>query len=88
MMSPAVQGTSLAYTLDRLHRERPDLYAKVVAKEMSDNKAAIAAGFRKQLSPAGLAARAVGKLTDIEWEKLKRQEDQRAQLKPNFRHFC
>jgi thioesterase domain-containing protein len=30
-------GNSLAYTLSRLARERPDLYAKVVAEEMSAN---------------------------------------------------
>jgi hypothetical protein len=47
------------------------------ANYMSANKAAIAAGFRKQLSPAELAAKAVGNLTDSEWEKLKRQEDRR-----------
>lgn len=44
---PVKRGTSLAYTLDRLERERPDLYAKVIAKEMSANAAAIEAGFRK-----------------------------------------
>jgi hypothetical protein len=42
------QGTSLAYTLDRLHRTRPDLLAKVEAGEMSANAAAIEAGFRKR----------------------------------------
>lgn len=40
------RGTSRAYTLDRLSRERPDLYAEVVAKNLSANKAAIKAGWR------------------------------------------
>jgi hypothetical protein len=39
------QGTSRAYTLDRLQRERPDLFAEVVAKRLSANAAAIEAGF-------------------------------------------
>lgn len=43
-----VHGTTRAYTLDRLQRERPDLFDKVVAKKMSANKAAIEAGFRKK----------------------------------------
>ena len=41
-------GTSRAYTLDRLTREFPDLRAQVDAKELSVNKAAIEAGFRKR----------------------------------------
>jgi hypothetical protein len=41
------QGNSRAYTLDRLHRERPDLYARVLVGELSANAAAIEAGFRK-----------------------------------------
>lgn len=40
------RGTGRAYTLDRLQRERPDLYAEVVAKRLSANKAAIKAGWR------------------------------------------
>ena len=43
---PTKQGNSRAYTLDRLHREAPKLYAKVVAKKLSANAAAIEAGFR------------------------------------------
>jgi len=41
-------GTSRAYTLDRLTRERPDLRARVDSKELSANAAAIEAGFRKR----------------------------------------
>jgi hypothetical protein len=36
------RGTSRAYTLDRLERERPDLFAKVKAGVLSANAAAIA----------------------------------------------
>jgi len=39
-------GNSKDYTLDRLAREDPKLYEKVVADEMSANAAAIEAGFR------------------------------------------
>jgi hypothetical protein len=42
------QGTSRAYTLDRLERERPDLFKKVEAGKLSANAAAIKAGFRKK----------------------------------------
>lgn len=42
-----VTGNSKSYTLDRLHRERPDLYAEVKAGGMSANRAAIEAGFRR-----------------------------------------
>jgi hypothetical protein len=41
------KGTSRAYTVSRLQREAPDLFAKVAAGEMSANAAAIKAGFRK-----------------------------------------
>lgn len=42
------QGNTRAYTLDRLSRERPDLYQRVVGKELSANAAAIEAGWRKR----------------------------------------
>ena len=42
----AKHGTSKDYTLDRIAREDPDLYEKVVADEMSAHAAAIEAGFR------------------------------------------
>lgn len=45
------KGTSRAYTLDRLKRERPDLFERVVAKELTANAAAIEAGFRKPPTP-------------------------------------
>jgi hypothetical protein len=49
--APARQGTSLSYTLDRLKRERSDLFNRVVAGELSANAAAIEAGFRKKPVP-------------------------------------
>lgn len=42
------RGNSRSYTLVRLERERPDLYRKVLAKELSPNAAAIKAGFRER----------------------------------------
>jgi hypothetical protein len=41
-------GTSRADTLARLHRDRPDLAARVEAREISAHAAAKEAGFRKQ----------------------------------------
>ena len=38
-------GTSRAYLLDRLYRQTPGLYERVVAKELSARAAAIEAGF-------------------------------------------
>jgi hypothetical protein len=46
------QGTSRSYTLDRLKRERPDLFARVKTKEITANAAAIEAGFRKKANAA------------------------------------
>ena len=51
IINGSVQGTSKAYTLDRLKRERPDLYKRVVAGELSANAAAKEAGWRKEQSP-------------------------------------
>ena len=42
------RGTTRAYTLSRLSKERPDLFELVVQGEMSANAAAIMAGWRKQ----------------------------------------
>jgi hypothetical protein len=46
--APPPTGTSVAYTVRRLSRERPDLLARVEAGEMSANAAAIEAGFRER----------------------------------------
>ena len=45
---PATQGTSRSYTVSRLQRESPALFAQVVAKTLSANAAAIQAGWRKK----------------------------------------
>lgn len=42
----ATQGTSKAYTLDRLTREAPELREKVDAGELSASAAAVLAGFQ------------------------------------------
>lgn len=47
----ASKGNSRAYTVTRLQREAPELFAKVAAGEMSANAAAIEAGFRKRKTP-------------------------------------
>jgi hypothetical protein len=45
------KGNSRSAALDRLDREHPSLYARVVAGELSAHAAAIEAGFRKQRTP-------------------------------------
>jgi hypothetical protein len=42
------QGTSVSYTLRRLKKQRPDLYERVKAQELSANQAAVLAGFREK----------------------------------------
>jgi hypothetical protein len=44
----AVGGNSRSYTVSRLQREAPELFAQVVAGTLSANAAAIQAGFRKK----------------------------------------
>ena len=46
-----VTGTGKAYTLSRLKRETPELFASVVRGEMSANAAAVKAGWRKVKTP-------------------------------------
>jgi len=55
------QGNSRAYTLDRLKRERPDLFDRVCAGELSANAAATEAGWRKPATPLGLLRKAWAK---------------------------
>ncbi len=40
------RGTSRQYALRRLHKDRPDLHAQVLAKKLSPNAAMVEAGFR------------------------------------------
>ena len=44
----AIKGNSRSYTVSRLQREAPELFAQVVAGTLSANAAAIQAGFRKK----------------------------------------
>lgn len=46
--SKSEQGNSKAYSLDKLKRDRPDLFEKVVNNELSANKAMVEAGFRRK----------------------------------------
>ena len=59
-------GTSRAYTLTRLKKERPDLFERVCAKELSANAAAIEAGWRKVPSALDTLQRA--------WQKASAEE--------------
>ncbi len=65
------RGTSASYTQARLKRDRPDLAEKVVAGELSPNKAAIEAGFRRKpltlSSDADKAAQAVIEARGLAW---------------------
>ena len=65
------QGTSKAYTLDRLQREAPELYDRVLTGELSANAAAIEAGFRKKPTPFEQVQKLLPKLTPTEKRKLK-----------------
>jgi hypothetical protein len=64
-------GNSLGYTLDRLKREHSDLYAKVVAGDMTANAAAISAGFRKKLTSFEIILKQLPKLTPDERARLR-----------------
>jgi hypothetical protein len=58
---PRRTGNSRAYTLDRLKRERPDLFERVARKELSANAAAIEAGFRRARHYASIAITRLGR---------------------------
>jgi hypothetical protein len=64
------RGNSRAYTLDRLRRERPDLFERVKAGEFSANAAAIEAGFRKRATPLERIKREIAKLDKKELAEL------------------
>lgn len=59
-----------AYTCARLKRESPELFAQVVAGELSANAAAIKAGFRKKPTPFEQAMKLLPKLSGDEWDEL------------------
>lgn len=48
IINKPTQGTTRAYTLDRLQREAPLLYRDVIARKLSANAAAVKAGFRQK----------------------------------------
>ena len=60
--SQPARGTSRSYILERLKRERPDLFERVKAKEISANRAAILAGWRKKSTPLEHSVRYGGRL--------------------------
>ena len=66
-------GNALGYTLRRLKRDHPELFARVIAKELSANAAAIEAGFRKKLTPLTQLQRAWTKADDDERDIFARQ---------------
>jgi len=75
-------GTSAAAALRRLRKDRPEIHARVLAGELSPHAGMIEAGFRKKpvrkkVSAFDRAAKQAAKLSDIEWQTLKREEDAR-----------
>jgi hypothetical protein len=70
------KGTSRAYTLDRLKRERRDLFDRVCAGELTANAAAIEAGFRKLPTPLEIALKQLPKLTPAERGEVRAKLDE------------
>jgi hypothetical protein len=62
-------GNSKEAGLRRLRKERPDLHEKVLAGEISVNKASIEAGFRKKASLLEQTLTLYSKLTDAEKQR-------------------
>jgi hypothetical protein len=77
------QGNSRAYALDRLKRERPDLFDKVKLGKLSANAAAIEAGFRKLSTPLERILKLLPKLTPTECRQLQSRLNER--IKPRGR---
>ena len=68
--SSLVRGTgNRDYTLARL--DRPELAERVRSKELSANKAAIEAGFRKKATPFEIVCRQIPKLTPEQRRQLR-----------------
>ena len=70
--SNTTNDRGLAYTVDRLERERKDLFDQVCAGKLSANAAAIKAGFRKKPTPFEIVLKLLPKLTDAEWQQVMR----------------
>jgi hypothetical protein len=66
-------GNDTDYTLCRLARDAPGLLSKIEAGELSVNAAAIKAGIRKKPTAYEIALKAVRKLSQDEWERLKKE---------------
>ena len=73
IMIHSKQGTSRAYILDRLERERLDLYERVRKKELSANAAAKIAGWKKDPSPLKQLRNAWRKASQSERETFKQE---------------
>lgn len=69
--SASAGGLTATYTEARLRRDHPTLYDAVRRGDLSANRAAIEAGFRKKPSPFEIACRQIPKLTDEERRQLK-----------------
>lgn len=81
--SNKASSTSTKRILARLARDRPDLLAAYERGELKSARAAgIAAGFIKPLPLLDRVRKLVPQLTDIEWGKFKREEDQRRSAQP------
>jgi hypothetical protein len=63
---PPPTGNSVSYALRRLKKERPDLYERVKAEEMSAHAAMVEAGFRKTPTALEQGKRAWLKMTTSE----------------------
>jgi len=70
------RGNTRAYTLDRLKRERPDLFKLVTADKMSANAAAIKAGFRKNLMPLDRVLKLLPKLSPLDRHQIRQRLDE------------
>ena len=62
------KGNCRAYTVSRLQREAPELFAQVAAGTISANAAAIKAGFRKKLKPLDILRQTWAKASETERE--------------------
>lgn len=71
------QERGATYTLKRLKRDRPDLFQQVLDGELSANKAAIEAGFRKPAPlPIQVILKLLAKLTRTELRHLRARIDE------------
>jgi hypothetical protein len=66
-------GTARAYTLGRLSRKAPELYDRVVKKELSANAAAIQAGFRHKPTVLDKLLQIWGQATESEQQEFLRR---------------